>query len=317
MAQFAGLSKEDHAMTRNYVTAMDHLQYSQLPEGMVAILLTHSNLPAKHLDIRLDLHCTIEAVKEKFRTHIGTHVEHQRLILKDGGRTICEMSDNTRMLGFYSVCSGNEIHVIDTDPFSLSRGGGLTDTSLVQKYTISEESYNSRTNTIRQYIKDKRKEDPNFKLKPKSMPPSRMTEEEMGPPPGAESVEGMTVGARCEVMPGSRRGVVMFIGESPSLKPGFWVGVKFDEPVGKNDGSVKGVQLFECQQNFGAFVRGKNVKCGDYPEKDLLAEDEDEDEENEPVVAASGGGGGGGGGGGVKKGDVAVEEEEEEEETEI
>jgi hypothetical protein len=28
---------------------------------------------------------------------------------------------------------------LDTDPFSLSRGGGLTDTSLIEKYTMSEE----------------------------------------------------------------------------------------------------------------------------------------------------------------------------------
>jgi hypothetical protein len=58
-------------------------------------------------------------------------VDHQRLILKQSGETLCELSDNKRMLGFYSVSSGMEIHIIDTDPFSLSRGGGLTDTSLV------------------------------------------------------------------------------------------------------------------------------------------------------------------------------------------
>ena len=109
-------------MVKNYVTAMDHMQYAQLPDGVVAITMTHSNLAAKHLDIRLDLHTTIAVVKEKFRTHIGTHVDHQRLVLKDQGRTICEMSDNSRMLGFYSVASGMEIHVVDTDPFSLSRG---------------------------------------------------------------------------------------------------------------------------------------------------------------------------------------------------
>jgi tubulin-folding cofactor B len=89
-------------------------------------------------------------VKEKFRTHIGTPVEHQRLILRERGQQIGELTDNHRMLGFYSVASGAlrsyviiyvrflrkkrlgmEIHVVDTDPFSLSRGGGLTDVSLV------------------------------------------------------------------------------------------------------------------------------------------------------------------------------------------
>ena len=83
----------------------------------------------------------IAEVKEKFRTHIGTSVDHQRLILKRDGEMVCEMSDNSRKLGFYSVVSGNEIHVVDTDPFSLSRGGGLTDTSLIDKYKMDDETY--------------------------------------------------------------------------------------------------------------------------------------------------------------------------------
>jgi tubulin-folding cofactor B len=65
-------------------------------------------------------------------------------MLKERGNLICEMSDNSRMLGFYSVASGMEVHVVDTDPFSLSRGGGLTDTSLVEKYRMSDDDYSSR-----------------------------------------------------------------------------------------------------------------------------------------------------------------------------
>lgn len=295
MSGFSQIPRADHLLVRDYITAQDHLQYTQLPEGVVAILLTHSNLPAKHVDIRLDLHMSIETVKEKFRTHIGTHVDHQRLILKDCGRTVCEMSDNTRMLGFYSVVSGNEIHVIDTDPFSLSRNGGLTDVSLVEKYRITDENYDKRTNTIRQYIKDQRKKDPNFKMRPKSTPATAgaagfaagQQGVDEGPPPGPESVEGLVLEARCEVMPGARRGVVKFIGESEALKAGHWVGVQFDEPLGHNDGSIKGVKLFECPPGFGAFVRGKNVTCGDFPERDLLDDDEDEEGEGAGGAAAA------------------------------
>ncbi|KAK9938873.1 hypothetical protein M0R45_015588 [Rubus argutus] len=41
---------------------------------------------------------------------------------------------------------------------------------------------------------------------------------------------------RCEVEPGDKRGVVKFVGRAESLDPGFWVGVQYDEPLGKHDG---------------------------------------------------------------------------------
>lgn len=140
------------------------------------------------------------------------------------------MSDNSKMLGFYSVVSGNEIHVIDTDPFSLSRGGGLTDVSLIEKYKMPEEVYEKRSGTMREFIREQRKKDPNFKLTPKSAPgmkPPGASGDVVAtnqPPPGPESVAGMEVGMRCELTPGARRGTVMFVGEVPEIKAGgYWV----------------------------------------------------------------------------------------------
>ena len=174
--------RSDRLLVRDYITAQDHLQYSQLPDGVVAILLTHSNLTAEHLDIRLDLHLTITEVKEKLRTHIGTHIDHQRLLLKDQGRLICEMPDNNKMLGFYSVTSGMEIHVIDTDPFSLSRGGGLTDVSLVEKYRMSDADYDKKSGTMRDFIRKKREANPNFKLPNSVVRTPKDPSEEEAPP---------------------------------------------------------------------------------------------------------------------------------------
>ncbi len=57
------------------------------------------------------------------------------------------------------------------------------------------------------------------------------------------------------------------------------MGVRFDEPVGRGDGTVKGKRLFECGKGFGGFVRGKNVKTGDYPERPF--DDGDDDDEDE------------------------------------
>lgn len=148
------------------------------------------------------------------------------------------MSDNSKMLGFYSVVSGNEIHVIDTDPFSLSRGGGLTDTSLIEKYRMEDEVYEKRAGTMREFIRDQRKKDPNYKLKPKMGPGTEKytgtvtTQKDIDINddeiqiiiPGIESVQGMDIGMRCQIQPGARRGIIQFIGEIPEIKlGGYWV----------------------------------------------------------------------------------------------
>ena len=39
-----------------------------------------------------------------------------------------------------------------------------------------------------------------------------------------------------------------------------WVGVEFDKPCGKNDGSVNGVRYFECKPNHGLFAHPSKFK---------------------------------------------------------
>ncbi len=56
--------------------------------------------------------------------------------------------------------------------------------------------------------------------------------------------------------------------------------MQFDEPLGHNDGTVKGRKIFECNPGCGAFVRGHNVTTGDFPERDPFASDDEEDHKN-------------------------------------
>ena len=61
------------------------------------------------------------------------------------------------------------------------------------------------------------------------------------------------VGQNVEIGDG-QVGVVQFAGNT-HFAPGDWVGVVFDAPIGKNDGSVQGQKYFDCPAGHGMFVR--------------------------------------------------------------
>ncbi|CAG8525134.1 15381_t:CDS:10 [Acaulospora morrowiae] len=67
----------------------------------------------------------------------------------------------------------------------------------------------------------------------------------------------LVVDARCEISGNS--GTIRFVGPT-EFAPGKWVGVELDEPSGKNDGSVKGKNYFDCKPKHGVFVRPSQVK---------------------------------------------------------
>lgn len=301
----------DTQYLRDYITAQDKTRYDQLPQGLVSVHITHSNLKTIFGDIRLDLHAKISEIKHKIYTHCGTKPHFQKLTLKNSsGMVLAPLDDDNKMLGYYGVESGMDIHVTDEDPFSMSANGGFEDVSKIKKYQMTEEEYDQRDGTLRSWIKEQKAKDPNWvapwNQKGSSGGPAgggggmgggnlfspsnysnvsnmnvnnlKKTETEPFVPPGIDSIQGMKVGDRCETQPGARRGTIMFLGETEGiLQEGYWVGVKFDEPLGRNNGTVKGKQFFECMDKFGSFVRPKNVTVGDYPEIDLL-DDSDEDE---------------------------------------
>jgi tubulin-folding cofactor B len=263
---------------KQYIRLEDHNQFQQLAQGTVQLLITHSNLIQTWPEIRFDLHTTIGAVKDRLYRHGGTGAGFQRLLLKQDGVTLCELGPDDRMLGYFGVQSGMEIHIKDMDPYSFSKNGGLEDTSQVEKYMMSEEDYEARPGTLRAYKKMMLEKDPYFTFLPENR-----REPKNNTPPGLDDIAPFEIGARCEVQPGSRRGVVAWKGENALIGNGAWLGVRLDEPLGKSDGTVgkkeKQVRLFECAANHGVFVRPDKCIVGDFPELDPLAELEDSEDE--------------------------------------
>ena len=45
------------------------------------------------------------------------------------------------------------------------------------------------------------------------------------------------------------------------LPLGWWAGVELSEAKGKNNGEVKGVRLFTCEDNHGVVVRPDDLKA--------------------------------------------------------
>lgn len=61
-------------------------------------------------------------------------------------------------------------------------------------------------------------------------------------------------------------------------KRGEWVGVEYDEPVGKHSGTVEGHQYFVARPSCGAFVRGDLVEIGAFSAVDPFADEDMLDE---------------------------------------
>ncbi|OQV24716.1 Tubulin-folding cofactor B [Hypsibius exemplaris] len=141
--------------------------------------------------------------------------------------------------------------------------GEFEDTSKVKKFELSEEEYANRAESLRAFKQ---------RNKMGQFGDGDSTEEKKKE--ARERFESIQLGTRCLVtVPGQppKKGTLMYKGPT-SFKPGFWIGVKYDEPLGKHDGSVEGKRYFECGQKYGAFVKPESVAFGDYPQDNLMDE---------------------------------------------
>ena len=259
---------------REYVTAKDGERYSTIPEGFVRIDVTHSNLNQRWHDILVYLDSTIADLKMRLFKKNGTIVDSMELFVRGGlhGPSVY-MGDDSKTFRYYGGANGCEVHIRDTDPFSISANGALENLSLVEKYVMPDDVYDKLPNTLRAHIRAQRQTNPDFKLafKPQAPLPTE------NPPTPRNASEIFTPGSRCEVNPGGRRGQIKYCGQMGGL-PGTWIGVDLDEPLGQNDGhGPDGVEYFACKGDaYGCFAKHYNVTVGEYPELDPFASSDDE-----------------------------------------
>eukprot|EP01084_Bolivina_argentea_P166325 288779_1 len=56
------------------------------------------------------------------------------------------------------------------------------------------------------------------------------------------------------------KGIIRFIGNTLFKPDIIWYGIQLEDPKGKNNGCIDGVQYFQCQNNYGLFVQSNRIE---------------------------------------------------------
>ncbi|XP_074875815.1 tubulin-folding cofactor B isoform X2 [Buteo buteo] len=239
-----------------------------LGTGSVSLVVS-SSLNAFRTHKRYSTGLTIAEFKCKLELVVGSPASCMDLELYGAeeqllGRLDCDEA----LLGSYPVANGCRVHVIDR---SGARIGEYEDVSQVEKYEMAESDYEKRPESLRSFLRQRR-----WGRYDTEGTRRRADEQQQRRAQEAALAAALPLGARCQVrLPGqpSKLATIMYVGQT-DFKPGYWVGVRYDEPLGKHDGSVGGRRYFECQPKYGAFVKPQSVTPGDFPEEDNGLEDE-------------------------------------------
>ncbi|XP_067450915.1 tubulin-folding cofactor B [Thunnus thynnus] len=222
-----------------------------------------STISSFEVQRRFNRGISIADLKGKLEMVMGTPSSCMDLeLFSVNDKFLQKMDDNEAMLGSYPVDDDCRIHVIDRSGGQL---GEFSDVSKVEKFELSDDAYEKKTDTARSFMKKQRVGRFNEEEMAKKKAENAAREEEQ-----KVAADAISVGSRCQVQVSgqpTKVGTVMYVGTA-DFKPGYWVGVKYDEPLGKHDGSVDGKQYFECENKYGAFVKPLTVTVGDFPEED-------------------------------------------------
>ena len=233
--------------------------------------------PASSSERRITPTWSISHLKTKLHPITGIPVTSQKLWLQSsatgparpGGTLIASADEESTTLESYQLAIGHTIYVEDLRP--VGARPNLTDVSKgeTEKYEMPTEAYENLNGTVLSWKK-------NQGLGRFAKDADQKREELVGVHETVAGERGVETGRRCRVgVEDERRGEVAYVGPIPEIPGlgGWWVGVRLDEPVGKNDGSVAKRRYFDAQGGTrGIFVRPERVEIGEYPPLEDLEE---------------------------------------------
>ncbi|KZS20211.1 tubulin-folding cofactor B [Daphnia magna] len=241
--------------------------FEVITQSTVNVVIT-SSISSFAVEKRYPKNISIGELKGKLELVTGASARSMILEVYDREKEfVCALTNDNTLLGSFPIDDGMRIHVND----SQLKKGEFEDVSKVAKFELSQEDYSKRSDSVKAFLERNRlgKYNEEEVKKKAEEQEAKETEEE-------KIANSLQVNQRCEVtVPGQacRRGAIKFIGKT-NFKSGWWIGIHYDEPVGKNDGSVEGTRYFTCPMRYGAFVKPAHVNMGDFPE--LFDEEMDE-----------------------------------------
>ncbi|XP_067628256.1 tubulin-folding cofactor B isoform X2 [Eurosta solidaginis] len=194
-------------------------------EEYVKVNVSNSKTDGIALDLKFAKNLTVGELKCKLEIITGGNAGTMQLELYSGDRLVTKLSDDNILLGALPIETGMRIHVIDSFNW-------ITD---VEKFELTDEQYATKEDTLRDFLKKNR-------LGKYNEEEAQQREEKLKRQKQFEQerAELCAVGARCQVTVAGnpvRRGTVRYNGPIEG-KNGIFIGVEYDEPLGKNNGSL-------------------------------------------------------------------------------
>ena len=235
---------------------------------IITFIFTHSILKIRS-EKKYSTDMTFHQLQGKIEATTGTPISYQELYIMENGQRKCRLTGNPNQLLSEFPQFGNHviIHCVDKNPSSKLKELSDANLSNIEKYEMDDEIYDQRKDSVRKWKQSILKEKV---LANKDQIEADIKAKEIYELKQIELAKNINIDDRCQITQ-DRRGQVKFNGFVKELN-GTFIGIELDEPLGKNDGSIKGKRYFTCSNKYGTFIRPELVEVGDFPEEDIFDE---------------------------------------------